>query len=312
VAAANPRTVAVLSHGGVLRLAPLAEAVPAVVDGALLGQAAGSALADVLLGSVNPSGRLAETSPVRIQDTAAFLNFPGEHSRVRYGEGIFVGYRWHDARGLDVCYPFGHGLSYTAFGYSGLVLTAVPDGIEVRVTVTNTGPRAGREIVQAYAGLPSSAVARPPRALGGFAAVDLAAGESLQVSLVVRRDDLAYWDQRIGRFVVEDGRYEVSVGASSRDLRLTGHVAVTGDEARIPLALTSTIVEVIADPVAGPLVEEAFATLLPEGDPAASLGVDLLSLIGSSPIGRMVSFSGGAITREQIEQMLAAANEAPG
>jgi len=314
VAAVNPRTVAVLSHGGVLRLAPLAAVVPAILDGALLGQAVGSALADVLLGAVNPSGRLAETVPVRIEDTAAFLNFPGEHSHVRYGEGIYVGYRWHDARDLPVEYAFGHGLSYTSFGYSGLSLAGARDGIEVRVTVTNTGERAGREIVQVYAGLTGSSVSRPPRELAGFAAVDLLPGESQEVTITVRRADLAYWDRRVNRFVVEGGSYTVAVGASSRDLRLTGHATMAGDGLRIPLTLNSTITEVLADPVAGPLAGEAFGTLMPVDDPAAAdaLGVDLLSLIGSSPIGRMISFSGGSITREMIEQLLAAANAAAG
>lgn len=314
VAAVNPRTVAVLSHGGVLRLAPLTAVVPAILDGALLGQAVGSALADVLLGAVNPSGRLAETVPVRIEDTAAFLNFPSEHSHVRYGEGIYVGYRWHDARDLPVEYAFGHGLAYTSFGYSGLSLAAVADGIEARVTVTNTGQRPGREVVQVYAGLPGSSVARPPRVLAGFAPVDLAPGQSQEVTITVRQADLAYWDRRVDRFVVEGGTYAVAVGASSRDLRLTGHVTLTGDGVRIPLTLNSTIIETLADPVAGPLVKEAFSTLAGGGeqDAAEALGVDLLSLIGSSPIGRMVSFSGGAVTREQIEQLLAAANAAAG
>ena len=265
----------------------------------------------MIFGEVNPSGRLAETIPVRIQDTAAYLNFPGEHSHVAYGEGIFVGYRWHDARDLPVTYAFGHGLSYTTFGYSGLRLTATGDGIEVRVSVTNTGDRAGREIVQAYAGLPGSAVARAPRALAGFAVADLAPGQAQEVVIAVRRDDLAYWDRRVDRFIVEPGAYQVSVGASSRDLRLAGSVDVEGETLRIPLTLESTIAEVITDPVAGPIVAEAFGAQLPGGaaDTQEALGVDFLSLIGSAPVGRMLAFSGGAITREQLEQVLAAANE---
>ena len=247
---------------------------------------------------------------MRIQDTSAFLNFPGEHSHVLYGEGIFVGYRWHDARDLGVCYPFGHGLSYTTFGYSGLSLAATPDGIEVRVTVTNTGDRAGREIVQAYTALPGSAVARPPHELKGFAPVDLAPGESREVTIALRRDDLAYWDRRAGRFVVEGGGYEVSVGASSRDLRATARVDVAGDELRIPLTLNSTLAEVLADPVAGPKLAAGLAAMMPASDKADALGADLLSLIGSAPVGRMVSLSAGAITRDQLEQLLAEANAA--
>jgi beta-glucosidase len=308
VVAANPRTVAVLSHGGVLRLAPVA-CVPAILDGALLGQAAGGAVADVLFGAVNPSGRLAETAPVRIEDTAAFGNFPGEHSHVRYGEGIFVGYRWHDARDLPVSFPFGHGLSYTTFGYSDLRLAAGPAGISVTLTVTNTGPRAGREVVQAYAGLPGSAVSRPPRELRGFAGVDLDPGQSQQVVIAVPRGDLAYWDRRVDRFVVEGGDYLVSVGASSRDLRLEGTVSVEGDALRVPLTLKSTLREVLADPAAGPVLSQLLAATIPaDGSPSATaLGVDLLSLIGYSPVARLVSFSGGAITREQLEQVIRAA-----
>jgi beta-glucosidase len=313
VVAANPRTVAVLAHGGVLRLAPLADVVPAILDGALLGQAVGGAVADVLFGAVNPSGRLAETVPVRLEDTAAYLQFPGEHSHVLYGEGIFVGYRWHDARSLDVSYPFGHGLSYTTFGYSDLSLGSPADGITVRLTVTNTGPVAGREVVQAYVGLPGSAVSRPPWELKGFASVDLAPGESREVSVLLRREDLAYWDRRLDRFVVEGGSYSVSVGASSRDLRVSGTVAVEGDAVRVPLTLNSTLMEVLADEVAGPILGEAFASLMPaepEADAAEVLGVDLLSLIGSAPVGRMVSLSGGAITRQQLEELLGRANAA--
>ncbi|HEX4831585.1 MAG TPA: glycoside hydrolase family 3 C-terminal domain-containing protein [Trebonia sp.] len=309
VAAANPRTVAVLSHGGALRLAPLAAVVPAILDGALLGQAAGGAVADVLFGAVNPSGRLAESVPARIEDTAAFLNFPGEHSHVLYGEGIFVGYRWHDARDLPATFPFGHGLSYTTFGYAGLRLAAAPGGIEVRLTVANTGQRAGREVVQAYTSLPGSAVARAPRELKGFAIVDLEPGESRDVAITLRRGDLAYWDRRVDRFVVEGGEYQVSVGASSRDLRLSGVVAVTGDEVRVPLTMNSTIREVMTDPVAGPPLTEAFAAMAsPGGGSSEAMGVDLLSLIGDAPVGRMVSLFGGALTRARLEELLAAAN----
>jgi beta-glucosidase len=265
----------------------------------------------VLFGVVNPSGRLAETAPVRIQDTSAFLNFPGEHSHVLYGEGIFVGYRWHDARDLAVSYPFGHGLSYTTFGYSGLSLAAGPDGIEVLMTVTNTGDVAGREIVQAYTGLPGSAVSRPPRELKGFAAVDLEPGESREVTIALRRDDLAYWDRRAGRFVVEGGGYEVSVGASSRDLRVTGRVDVAGDAFRLQLTLNSTIAEVLADPVAGPRLAAGLAAMMPADDKAAdALGADLFSLIGSAPVGRLVSLSAGSVTRDQLERLLGEANAA--
>ena len=156
VAKVNPRTVVILSNGAVLATSPWDKAVPALIEGWLLGQAGGSAIADVLFGRVNPSGRLAETIPLRIQDHPSYLDFPGEHGHVRYGEGLFVGYRGFDAREQEVAYPFGFGLSYTTFGYGQATATASAAGIEVRVPVTNTGDRDGREVVQVYVSLPGS------------------------------------------------------------------------------------------------------------------------------------------------------------
>jgi beta-glucosidase len=180
------------------------------------------------------------------------------------------------------------------------------------VSVTNTGTRAGREIAQAYIGLHGSAVARAPRALAGFAVVDLAPGQTQEVVIAVRREDLSYWDPRLDAFIVEPGTYQVSVGASCRDLRVSGNVDVQGEVPRIPLTLQSTLAEVFADPAAAPAVAEAFAANMPAGgaDTQEALGVDILALIGAMPVGRMVSFTSGAITREQLEQLLAAANEA--
>ncbi|MET0725806.1 MAG: glycoside hydrolase family 3 C-terminal domain-containing protein, partial [Leifsonia sp.] len=140
VLAANPNTVVVLSNGGVVRLSGFADRVPAIVEGWLLGQAGGGAVADVLYGAVNPSGKLTETVPVRLEDNPSFGNFPGEFGHVRYGEGLLVGYRWYDAKGLDVRYPFGHGLSYTTFQIGDAVASVQADGdVLVTVPVTNTG-----------------------------------------------------------------------------------------------------------------------------------------------------------------------------
>ena len=205
---------------------PFADEVPAVLAAWLGGQAGGGALADVVTGAVNPSGRLAETIPLRLEDTPAALDFPGEHGHVRYGEGIFVGYRWHDARKAAVRYPFGHGLSYTDFEYTDLDVQRYDDGLRATVTLRNSGSVAGREIVQLYVGLPGSGVARPPRSLAAFACVELAAGESTEVELLVDRSELAYWDTRVDGWTVEPGTYEVSAAASSRDVRLRrGHRA---------------------------------------------------------------------------------------
>ncbi|MEV6279062.1 glycoside hydrolase family 3 C-terminal domain-containing protein [Nocardia sp. NPDC051832] len=308
VLAAQPNTVVVLAHGGVLRLAPVD--APAILDGALLGQAGGGALADVLFGQVNPSGRLTETVPVRIQDTPAYLNFPGENSHVRYGEGLFVGYRWYDARELEVSFPFGHGLSYTTFGYSDLVVEAGTAAVTVSVTVSNTGDRAGREVVQCYTAKPGSAVVRAPRELKGFTSVFLEPGASEQVSIEVGRDDLAYWETRTEQWTVEDGAYEFSVGASSRDIRATARVSVSGDQVRLPLSLDSTLGEVMTDPGAVPILE-FLARNAPAGmsaDGGAALGVDMARMMASIPLGKLVAF--GAGRADELAELISKVNQA--
>lgn len=218
VLAANPSTVVVLSNGAVVAL-PFADRVPAILE-AWLGGQAGGGVADVLFGRVNPSGRLTETIPKRLADSPAYLDFPGEHGHVRYGEGIFVGYRWYDARELEVAFPFGHGLSYTTFSYGQASAALDEDGnITVRLPVTNTGAVAGREVVQAYVSLPGSAVQRPPRELKGFVVVEAEPGQTVEAEMLIRREDLAYWDLRIDRWRVEAGTYRIDVAASSRDIR---------------------------------------------------------------------------------------------
>ena len=255
---ANPRTVVILSNGGVVRLSAFADRVPAILEGWLLGQAGGGAVADVLYGLTNPSGRLAETIPVRLEDSPAFLDFGGEHGHARYGEGIFVGYRWYDARDLAVSYPFGHGLSYTTFAYSEPSASQSDDGaVTIAVTVTNTGTREGAEVVQVYSALAGSSVKRAPRSLVGFTKVLLAPGESREVEVRISRADLAYWDTRVGTWIVEGGDYTFVVGASSRDLRARVDLAIDGDAVLIPLTHESTIAELLDHPVAGPMIKPA-------------------------------------------------------
>lgn len=311
VVTANPRTVVVLSNGGVVAL-PFADHVPAIVEAWLLGQAGGAATADVLFGAVNPSGKLTETIPLRLEDTPAFLNFPGEEGHVRYGEGLFVGYRWYDARRMEVAFPFGHGLSYTTFSYGDASVSVTAKGdLQVRVTVTNTGERDGREIVQVYTSLPGSAVQRAPRELKGFASVELAAGASQEVVIPLRRSDLAYWDVRAERWVVEGGDYVVEAGASSRDLRTAATVAVEGDVVSLPLTRESSLAEVLAHPVAGPMVQGALAGMAQLMEGASAImpeGVSMDKMMGSFPIGRIGMMAGGQVTPEMIDGLLAAAN----
>ena len=312
VGAANPRTVVVLSNGGVLATSPWDASVPAILEGWLLGQAGGSAIADVLFGTVNPSGRLAETIPLKLSDHPSYLDFPGENGHVRYGEGIHVGYRGFDAREQEVAYPFGFGLSFTTFEYGQATAAVSIDGIEIRVPVTNTGDRDGREVVQVYVSLPGSAVQRPPRELKAFANVPIAAGQTAEVVLSVDRSDLAYWETRLGRWVVEGGEYHCAVGASSRDLRTTAVVKVPGDDARIPLTTESTIAEWLADPRGGQLLGEAFAAGAADGRPSPIAGLlanpSLMEFMGSFPLGRMAAF-GATLSPDALAKLIAAAND---
>ena len=311
VRAANPNVVVVLSNGGVVAL-PFAGDVPAILEGWLLGQAGGGATADVLFGDINPSAKLTETIPVRLSDTPAYLDFPGEFGHVRYGEGLFVGYRWYDARGLEVAYPFGHGLSYTTFAYADAAARVTDSGdLEGVVTVTNTGQRDGREVVQVYTSLPESTVQRPVRELTGFASVALAAGESRTVVIPVRRADLAYWDIRVDGWVVEGGAYTVEIGASSRDIRGSATVEVAGDPVTIPLTRESSLAEVIAHPVVGEMVQGALQQMMAGMDGLESVmpeGVSMDKMMLSLPIGRMSMMAGDQVSPEMIDGLIAMAN----
>ncbi|MCX4098496.1 glycoside hydrolase family 3 C-terminal domain-containing protein [Nocardia sp. alder85J] len=293
IAAVQPDTVVVLSHGGVLRLAPVARLAPAILDGALLGQAGGTAIAEVLYGVVNPSGKVAETVPARLEDVPSYLEFPGEFSHTRYAEGLFVGYRWYDARAIEVTFPFGHGLSYTSFEYSDLRLTTTGAGLTATVAVTNTGSRTGREVVQFYAGLPGSAITRAVRELKGFAEITLEPGETADVAVLLRREDLCYWDIRTESWLLESGDYEIVAAASSADLRLRGTVTVIGDTVPLSIGEDTTLGEVLADPAAAAMVVPLLQQMMPAGGEQTALGMDLARMMLSIPLGMLASFAGG-------------------
>ncbi|WP_223690709.1 glycoside hydrolase family 3 protein [Leifsonia poae] len=312
VLAAQPRTVVVLSHGGVVRLAPIAAGPAAIVDGALLGQAAGGALADVLFGVVNPSGRLTETVPERIQDVPAFTSFPGERMHVRYGEGIFVGYRWYDTREIDVTFPFGHGLSYTSFDYESVSVVADGDDYVAQVTVRNTGERRGREVVQVYASLDGSVVARAPRWLVGFGDVELESGERADVSVPIPRDELAFWSEELHRRVVEPGTYAFHAAASSRDIRRTVEVEVDAEPIRYRLTAESSLGEIMRDPIAGAAFADLFAAMFAQFSAGSEEDVDYTPILDSSPFGRFLGSLGGAVPPGMVDDVLSRANTANG
>ena len=228
---ANPNTVVVLNAGASLETPWLAHC-RALIYGALGGQAGAGAMVDVLTGKVNPGGKLAETWANAYAETPAKDNFAGAGRTVQYREGLYVGYRYYQTAGVPVAFPFGYGLSYTSFAYSDLKVTAD----SVTLTVTNTGAHDGAEIVQVYIAKPGAEIFRPAQELKAFARVPLAAGESRTVTLPLDDKAFRYWNTRTDGWEIEGGRYEVRVGASSADIRLTADVDICGTNAPDPYA----------------------------------------------------------------------------
>ncbi len=226
VAAAAPRTIVLLGVGAPVLLGDFLEEVPAVLLTWFGGQELGDALVDVLFGEAGPSGRLPVTFPRRWEDCPAFGAYPGEGGVVDYAEGLLVGYRGFDTRGIEPLFPFGHGLGYTAFEYDGLELgdPAAPAGLTVAVTVTNVGERAGVAVPQVYVHDVAASLPRPEQGLAAFTRVELGPGESRRVELVVAPRSLAFFDPGTDGWVREPGAFEVRVGESSRDLRLRATV----------------------------------------------------------------------------------------
>jgi beta-glucosidase len=229
VARANPRTIVVLQTGDPV-LMPWIDDVGAVLETWYAGEAGGDATAALLMGEVVPGGKLPVTFPRAEPDppTADSARYPGRDGHAEYTEGIFVGYRWYDAQGVEPLFPFGHGLSYTTFAYDGLVARASGDGIDVTFTVRNTGTRAGSEVAQVYLGPvddPPAPMAR--KSLAAFRRLTLAAGESRELTLHVDARALSYWSEADGGWRRVPGARQIMVGSSSRDIRLTRGVDVT-------------------------------------------------------------------------------------
>ncbi|MFI6298952.1 glycoside hydrolase family 3 C-terminal domain-containing protein [Nonomuraea sp. NPDC050790] len=319
VAGTGTRVVVVLSNGGVVRVSDWDGAASAVLEGWLLGQAGGGAIADLLYGKANPSGRLAETIPLRLEDTASYLNFPGELGTVRYTEGVFVGYRYHDALDAPVAYPFGHGLSYTEFGYSDLDVHLRGSGeelvVRVSVRITNLGDRAGQEVAQVYVAAPSDEVRRPARELRAFRKVSLAPGASTTVRFYLAFHDFAYFHPVRRRWTVDPGAATIHVGASSRDLRVAGTVHLDGTHQPPPVAITPD--SPLADWLAAP---GGLDVLQREMRPPAETGLvhsrfltePALRMAGSVPVRRLARFPGAYLDPERLERLADEVNERAG
>jgi beta-glucosidase len=223
VTAVQPMTVVILNNGAPVVMSEWIDGTAAVLEAWMMGQAGGGAIADVLYGKVNPCGRLAETYPLKLVDTPAHINFPGGNGEVRYGEGIFIGYRYYDAKEVPVQFSFGYGMSYTTFTYKNPKVSAASfrdvDGLTVSVDVTNAGKVTGKEVVQVYVHDHKSGLVRPPKELKGFAKVELQPGETKTVTLALDFRAFAYYHPAYQQWITEDGDFDILVGASSADIR---------------------------------------------------------------------------------------------
>lgn len=255
VAATNQNVVVVLSNGSVVSVAPWAKNAKGILESWLLGQAGGLALADMIFGQVSPSGKLAQSIPLDINDDPSMLNWPGEEGHVDYGEGVFVGYRYYDTYGKSVDYPFGYGLSYATFEIADVAAAKTgANTATVTATVTNTSDVAAAETVQVYVAPGKADVARPKHELKGFTKVFLKAGESKSVTIDLDERAFAYWSEKYNDWHVESGEYAIEVGVSSRDIADTVAVTLEGDGKSQPLTEWSTYGEWEADPFGAKIV----------------------------------------------------------
>lgn len=320
------KNVVIVLHNGSPVEMPWVNEVSAVLESYLGGEAVGEAQYNILYGKVNPSGKLAETFPLRLEDNPSFLSYIGEGNRVEYREGIFVGYRYYDKKKMDVLFPFGHGLSYTTFEYSNLRMDKnsmdADDNLVITVDVKNTGAVIGKEVVQLYVSDPDSTVIKAPKELKGFEKIELSPGETKTVAFTLSRRDFAYYEVKENRFRVESGAYDILVGSSSRDIRAKATVDVKGDRPRKTIIDLNTIFLDIQDnPKLAPFVKELYeastmaaacdtnATTAEAGDTAVSKAMQD-AMMAFMPLRAMLSFQDGSVTYEKLLDIIRKMNEA--
>lgn len=306
--------VVVLANGSAVDVASWEEHADAVLEAWLTGQAGGTAIKKVLFGELEPTGRLAETIPLKLSDNPAHLNWPGENHRVLYGEEIFVGYRGYDRAQREVAYPFGFGLGYASFEYANATATVVldptrepmvasPDDfapvVEVAVDVSNSSDRDGVEVVQVYARFPESKFRREVRSLVGFRRVSVPARSTVRVVIPVEQHSLCVWDEG---WCLEGGRYVFDVGRSSRDVRVSAEVVLRDHDYHRDVTAESTFRQWSENPAA----REVIASVVGEGVFSALEG-NLLTLAGDQPISRLTRVVGDALTMANVEEAVAIA-----
>ncbi|ABS04005.1 beta-glucosidase [Kineococcus radiotolerans] len=295
VAQVAPRTVVVLSNGGIVSLEGWHDEVQAVLETFVLGQGGGRAVAELLFGLRNPSGHLAESIPLRLADHASVLNFPGEQGHVRYGEGVFVGYRQFTTFDTPLRYPFGYGLSYTTFDTTALdVQVTGPDTAALSVQVRNSGDVAGQHVVQVYVSTVAGPVRRPVRELRAFTKIALQAGETRTVRLELPRRAFAYWDVDVDAWVVAPGTYAVQVCADAATVLTESVIELSGDVVAREVGLDSTV----GDWLDHPHIGERTLSLLGFGQ--AVISAEHLLMVRSMTMRQFVTISGLDVPAERL------------
>ena len=315
VAKVQPNTAVILTNGSAIAM-PWVNEVSAILETWLGGQAGAGAIADAVFGKVNPSGKLAETFPVRLEDSPAYLNFPGEDGQVIYGERMFVGYRYYDKRNIEPLFPFGHGLSYTDFAYSNLKLSSTDitenDQLQVTLTVTNTGKVKGKEVIQLYVGDKESTVQRPVQELKAFDKIELEPGESKEVSLTLNNRDFSYYSKVYDRWLAESGEFDILIGSSSRDIRLKGSLNLSNSE-KLNYKMTefSFFSELWGNPQLKPLLiafmPKWIKAMTPEGKPVEEAKIE--DFLQQQPLIKFPYFTGGEVDEQAIKAFVEQINQ---
>ncbi|GGE28051.1 glycosyl hydrolase [Pullulanibacillus camelliae] len=305
--------IVVLSNGAPIEMPWLCK-VKGLLEGYLGGQALGGAVADLLFGDVNPSGKLAETFPQKLSDNPSYLFFPGEGDRVEYKEDIFVGYRYYDTKQVEPLFPFGYGLSYTNFNYSNLTVdkseAQETDLVTVTVDVTNTGTLAGKEVVQLYVKDVQSSVVRPEKELKGFVKVRLEAGETKTVTFTLDKRAFAFYNTELQDWNVETGEFKILVGKSSRDILLSESIKVVSLRTpKLSVHRNTTVGDILSDPILASVAPQVLAKLN-ENTPFVSAAEDeegsemMAAMMKYMPLRALVGFSQGTITEEQLQEAI--------
>lgn len=316
----QPNTVVVLHNGSPVET-PWAEKTAAVLEMYLGGQGVGEACDRILYGEVNPSGRLAETFPLRLEDSPCYLYYPGDGKKAVYGEEIFVGYRYYDTKKIPVRWAFGHGKSYTTFEYSNLKLDRrkMQDGERMIVTadITNIGERDGKEVVQLYISDKNKTPLRPEKELKGFQKIQLKAGETKTVSFEIVEKDLSYYEEMIHDWYAPSGIYQIRIGHASDEILLEEEFEFVGKQ-MLPMRVdgTTTVGDLLKDPRTAEAAYKLFGNVMAQNEETAENSEGeadaemLKAILEGAPLKSLVSL--GAMTGEEQEQVIAMLNRAMG